>query len=221
MRDATAIDQVAEKNQIEFVLIDLSPSLGALNQNLLMSSDAFIIPMAPDFFSGMVLRSLSSVLPLWSRWSASAGKTDALRNADYPWLGSLPKYLGSIVQNYRRRSRGGGEARPTRAFEKWFKDLNDIMKNTFLSALRDADLLMAQKIYDDADSPPEKFLLEVPDFNSLIAISQDLSKPVFTLTLRDIKAGGSVAQNQLASMDSFNKIYGDGAHKLLKLLQGV
>ena len=45
----------------------MSPSVGALNQCLLMSSDYFIIPTAPDFFCAQAIKSLSKVLPRWSR----------------------------------------------------------------------------------------------------------------------------------------------------------
>src|SRR6056297_3326745 len=51
------LDITAEKNAIDYVVVDMSPSLGALNQNILCTSDYFIVPMAPDFFSAMALRS--------------------------------------------------------------------------------------------------------------------------------------------------------------------
>ncbi|MCM2293648.1 AAA family ATPase [Allorhizobium sp. BGMRC 0089] len=138
-----AINLAAKHNDIDIVLIDLSPSLGSLNQNLLMSSDGFIIPMAPDFFSGMALRSLSSTLPNWAQWSKSAGSHQILRGADYPWKQKLPKYIGSIVQNYRRRSRDGQtEVKPTRAFQKWFDDLADIMSGPLIQSLKDAGLTL-------------------------------------------------------------------------------
>jgi cellulose biosynthesis protein BcsQ len=63
------IDLTAASVDADFVLVDMSPSLGALNQNLFTTSDAFIIPMAPDFFSAMALRSLARVLPKWYAWS--------------------------------------------------------------------------------------------------------------------------------------------------------
>ena len=44
--------------KIDYVLIDLSPSLGAINQNLLMTSDYFIVPTNPDFFSVMSIDSM-------------------------------------------------------------------------------------------------------------------------------------------------------------------
>jgi cellulose biosynthesis protein BcsQ len=90
----------AAANNIDYVIIDMSPSLGALNQNLLCSSDAFIVPMAPDFFSAMALRSLTRILPTWKKWSDKAASTDILTEADYPWPKNQPKYLVLIcIQN--------------------------------------------------------------------------------------------------------------------------
>ncbi|MFQ8432375.1 ParA family protein [Amaricoccus sp. W119] len=215
-----AMKIAAEKNSIDVVLIDLSPSLGSLNQNILMSSDAFVIPMAPDFFSGMALRSLAKTLPLWTEWSKSAGLNAILRQADYPWNGKPVKFLGSVVQNYRKRMRDG-EERPTRAFEKWFDDLKAIISTDLYNALNSANLLLSNEIYLKANADPTHFLMEVPDFNSLMAISQDLSKPVFSLSSEEIKSSGSVAKNQLSSVKKFNNIYGDGAQKILQLIADI
>lgn len=60
-----SIQITGQKNNIDLALIDMSPSLGAINQNIFMTSDAFIIPMAPDLFSAMALRSLARTLPKW------------------------------------------------------------------------------------------------------------------------------------------------------------
>jgi cellulose biosynthesis protein BcsQ len=119
------INITGDANDINYAIVDLSPSLGAINQNLLCTSDSFVVPMAPDFFSAMALRSLSRVLPKWHAWAQKAASQDILLEADYPWPSTTPKYLGSIVQNYRRRSRGGQEARPTQAYQKWFDALVD------------------------------------------------------------------------------------------------
>lgn len=210
---AHSIYITAEKNGIDVVLIDLSPSLGALNQNILMSSDAFIIPMAPDFFSSMALRSLAKTLPVWGEWSKKAGENMTLKAADYPWTGKPVKFIGSIVQNYRKRLRDG-EDRPTRAFEKWFKSLKSVLETDLYESFKKSGFLLEQSAYEEMGSGPKDFLAEVPDFNSLIAISQDLSKPVFSLTRDEINTSGSVANNQIASVTAFDGIYTDAAKKV-------
>ncbi len=46
-------EKTAEKFSADYILIDMSPSLSSVNQNLLMTSDFFILPTVPDFFSIM------------------------------------------------------------------------------------------------------------------------------------------------------------------------
>ena len=41
----------ADKYKADFILVDMSPSLSPINQNLMMTSDYFIVPMTPDYFS--------------------------------------------------------------------------------------------------------------------------------------------------------------------------
>ncbi|NBB98790.1 MAG: AAA family ATPase [Alphaproteobacteria bacterium] len=217
---AHSINITAQKNNIDVVLIDLSPSLGALNQNILMSSDAFIIPMAPDFFSAMALRSLAKTLPLWAEWSKNAGNNATLRSADYPWSGKPIKFIGSIVQNYRKRLRDGQD-RPTRAFEKWFRNLKSVLASDLFSSFSNSNFHMSSAAYSAMNSNPKDFMVEVPDFNSLMAISQDLSKPVFSLTRDDINTSGSVANNQIASVTTFDNIYGNAADKIITALKYI
>jgi hypothetical protein len=54
-------------------------------------------------------------------------------------------------------------------------------------------------------------LAHVPDFNSLIAISQQLSKPVFSLTDQEIantgKVFGHAETTMRTSRDSFNEVF--------------
>lgn len=213
------IDLTAKTVDADYVLIDMSPSLGALNQNLFATSDAFIIPMAPDFFSAMALRSLTRILPKWNAWSSRAGEQLALQDSAYPWPNKTPKYVGSIVQNYRIRSREGKEASPTKAYQKWFDALLKVKTEVLLPALKDAGLTFPESAYLAAESPLADFLIEVPDFNSLIAISQSLSKPVFELTRDDIANSGSVANSQVESANKFKRIYTEGAGKISHILQ--
>ncbi|MDD9914736.1 MAG: AAA family ATPase, partial [Rhodospirillaceae bacterium] len=210
----------ADANDIEYIIVDMSPSLGALNQNILCTSDSFIVPMAPDFFSAMALRSLSRVLPKWRSWSLKARDSEVLQEADYPWPEAHPKYLGSIVQNYRRRTRGGQEARPTQAYQKWFDALNEAKLAQLIPALEDIEYLFDADRYNASGAPLEGFLMEIPDFNSLIAVSQVVSKPVFALTQEDIGSSGVVFETQDKNIQDFNETYETGAQKIIEITNG-
>ena len=55
------INETATAYAVDYVLIDMSPSLGPVNQNLLMISDFFMVPMNPDYFSAKPIESLCVV----------------------------------------------------------------------------------------------------------------------------------------------------------------
>lgn len=213
-------DLTADANDADITIVDLSPSLGALNQNILCTSDSFVVPMAPDFFSAMALRSLARTLPRWAHWAQRASETEVLRDADYPWPEVKPKYLGSLVQNYRRRSRDGQEARPTRAYQQWFDSLATTKRDVLIPALSEIGWLMDEAVYDASGASLDSFLMEVPDFNSLIAVSQIVQKPVFELTQQDIGSSGVVFDTQERSIESFNDVYTAGAEKIIALTDG-
>ena len=215
-----AIEVTGKANKIDIAIIDMSPSLGALNQNLFMTSDAFIIPMAPDLFSAMALSSLSRVLLRWSDWSKKASANSILRVADYPFPESHPMYLGAIVQNYRKRSRGEEEAKPTKAFQRWFDRLNIVKDTQLLTSMCSAGMLLTNAQYQKAAAPTNSFLMEIASFDSLMAEAQEAKKPVFALqTSTDIKSSGVVAEQQQAKIEDVKNQFLSGAKKIEALLK--
>ena len=72
------ISKTAMASSADFVLVDMNPSLGAINQNLLMTSDLFLVPTSPDYFSMMAIDSPGISwarsklrLPFW-RWEPAS-----------------------------------------------------------------------------------------------------------------------------------------------------
>ena len=104
------INKTADRNQIEYVLIDLSPALSAINQNLFTLSDFFIIPTSPDPFSIMALNTLVSILPRWVDWVDKM--RPAFVDATYPLSTVTPKIIGTLIQRFNIRN--GKSAKPYR-----------------------------------------------------------------------------------------------------------
>ena len=71
VRTITRIREVArlysEKNSYDYVLLDTSPSLGALNKAVIMNADGFIIPALPDMFSLYGIRNIGKSLMSWKK----------------------------------------------------------------------------------------------------------------------------------------------------------
>ncbi len=213
-----AISITGIKNSIEYALIDMSPSLGAINQNLFMTSDAFMIPMAPDLFSSMALKSLARILPKWAEWGKKAASNSILRTADYPFPDVVPKYLGSSVQNFRKRARGEEDAKPTQAFQKWFDRLAETRTIELMAALSTANMLLPREKYLRASASTDNFLMEIGSLDGLIAIAQELGKPVFNIDVEeDTEFRGAVAKNYNKKIDDVKNCFESGAKKFIAL----
>lgn len=206
------LEKTSQYHNADFVLVDMSPSLTSINQNLLMTSDFFIIPASPDYFSVMAIDSLSQFLPRWSRWQKRAQELPLLREASYPYPQVSPKLLGTVVQKYRTRSGG-----PTRPFQRWVDRFNDRVKDQLLPALRNEGMLLPDDVYRDAGVPEERCLALVSEFNSLIARSQENNKPVYALTDEELEQRGMVLRTAREQRDQFLAVFSQLADKIVAL----
>lgn len=205
------LEKTAEKHNADYILIDMNPSLSSFNQNLLMTSEYFIVPTNPDSFSVMAIDSLSNVLPKWYLWSNRANSLPLLKEAAYPFPEVTPKFLGTVIQNYRPR---GGV--PARNFQTWIDRINDRVNSQLIPTLRKSDMLFQPKIYNQCGIQ-DYCLAKIPDFNSLIAKSQETKIPVFALTKEQIGQSGSVLKQTIKSRDSFKDIFSSFADKVIRI----
>ncbi len=208
------IDRTAEKHEADIVLIDMSPSLGAVNQNLLTTSDFFLIPMHPDYFSMMAIDSLATVLPKWRVWSETAKGLPMLREAEYPFPDVSPKFLGYVIQKYRPRGAGA----PSAAFQQWIDQIEEGVAQRLLPALQNAGMVMPDQVYRDAGFELREPLLQMSDFNTLIARSQEHQVPVFELSDEQLDQVGIVLERTKESMKRFEELFSEAADRVLQII---
>lgn len=203
----------AQKNKIDYIIVDMSPSLGPINQNLLMTSDYFLVPMAPDFFSVMATDSLASVLPKWNAWSVQAQSLPVLQNATYSYPKVAPKFLGTVIQKYRLRE----GTTPSKAFQQWIDEIENGVKTKLIPALKMCNMLLPPSRYKMVSPGPEVPLLQMSDFNGLIALSQKHKSPVFQLSDAQLEQTGVVLSRTKKSMVQFRDLFSDAADKIITL----
>ena len=206
------LDRTAEEYEAQYVIVDMSPSLGPVNQNILSVCDHFIVPLHPDYFSSMALSSLAKALPRWKNWADTAYRLDVLRNADYPFPEPHPQFIGAIVQKYRPKY---GKA--SKAFQRWVDQLVTGLKDELVPALTAASLLDAADFKARSGTDPWDPIMEVADFNSLIAESQEHQVPVYALTADLLGQGGAVWDQTEASMAVFRQAFEACADKVIAL----
>lgn len=185
-----------EKYSIEYTIIDMNPSLSAINQNLFISSHAFIVPTNPDPFSVMAIETLKTILPRWVAWVRSSGPLFA--NSAYPLPDFSPKFIGSIIQQFNIRK--GRAAKP---FRDNIAEINAVISGQFFDAMSKASLVLKKNEYPKAVVDKQYCLDEIPDFQSLLPKAYDAGVPVYELTNDEIGETGPVLDQMKTKRDMF------------------
>jgi cellulose biosynthesis protein BcsQ len=159
-----AVSRLAEQTQTDIVLYDVGPNVGALNRAILLGSDAFITPVAPDLFS---LRALSSVGAAVAKWIRDWRTVQLLAAADKKCdlLTASPAYLGYVVSAFK--AYGGAKSRP---HEYWEAKIAPRIKSRVVDVLKAVDPGLVL-------TPPYK-ISDVKHYPSLPAIAQDVGLPL-------------------------------------------
>ena len=199
----------AKHNEIDIVLLDMSPSVGALNQCFLMGSDYFIVPTSPDYYCDRAIRSLARVIPKWNATTAS------FRNSilTYPFLKPL-QFLGTISQRYRPHS-----GKPAASFQRWIDKIKDTSNTQLVPALANINMVIPSARFQsvNVDDTPYN-LANISDFNSLIAQSQKHNVPVFALTDSQIEQSGSVLDTMKKNREIFLENFRQLANTVVGLI---
>lgn len=189
------IRKTAERHDFDVVLVDMSPNISATNMSIFMASDYFIVPTSPDFFCYQSIDSLSKVFPDWSKRLKDFKDGETLPKPN-------PKMLGVISQNYRAYNTNKKQGEEmfdssnedmSKEYKKWADKIREITNRDLVKILKEQDMVIDEKLFRkfvDYDEPYN--LANIKDFNSLVAISQRLSKPIFDIVQKDTPWSGSV-----------------------------
>lgn len=186
-------DKESQRYGFDYVIIDMNPSLSSINQDLLISSDFFFVPTSPDIFSYMAIHSLSKILPSWEKWAKNA--RSLFKEAEYPLPMNTPKFLGYTINDFNL-SRG----KPTKAFASLMDKISNAISNELVPnlgnsgmALLDEKYVQSQQLNLNLRSQHRELsrycIAEISNFNKLIALSNELSIPVFELSNKGMQAG--------------------------------
>jgi chromosome partitioning protein len=193
---AFLIAKTAERLEADYVIVDMNPSLSAINQALLVSSDFFIVPTAPDNFSNMAVRSLAQILPKWEKWAVRARAVFA--DAYYPLPNHTPRFLGTVIQGFNVR-----KGQPTQANREVIERLCTTVRTTLVESLRPDGMLLPKEKYRSEDY----CLVQIPDFQSLNAAYQSYGIPVFALSDSQLRYAGTVLEQYQKTRERFQEIY--------------
>jgi cellulose biosynthesis protein BcsQ len=199
------IRKSAQKHKIDYVLIDLNPSLSAINQDLIISSDYFILPTSPDYFSEMAIRSIGRIVPTWETWAKQA--RGMFKDSSYPLPDVIPKFLGYTVNDYSIRN-----GKPAKAFKSIIDDIDETVRKSLIPSLEKVGLLLPRQKYND-----QFCLAKISNFQTLQPKFQESGLPVYKLTEKIMGSTGVVWDGQKKKISFFKDTYEEFAAKVIEL----
>lgn len=79
-------------------------------------------------------------------------------------------------------------------------------------------MMMSARTYKAAGFDQDQPLLQMPDFNSLIASSQEHQVPIFELTPQHLEQQGRVLAITQASQKQFRELFDEAADRVLRVV---
>ena len=173
------IRKTAEAKPTDVILLDVGPSLGAINRAALIASDFVVIPLGADLFSIQALRNVGPRLRQWrGDWAKRRGAQSSV-DISLPEGKMLP--LGYVLIQHAARL-----DRPTKAYEQWASRVPDeyvksVQGPATATGVNEVDPCLAQ----------------LRHYRSLMPMAQQARKPIFHLTSAD----GAIGAHQQAVRD--------------------
>ena len=178
----------ARESGADIVLVDVGPSLGAINRSALIATDYVVVPLAADLFSRQGLRNLGPTLRRWrGDWKKrrdNGGAPDFLLPA-----GDM-RPIGYLIQQHGVRL-----SRPVRACDRWVRQMPAEYSRSVLG--NETSATAASDPQDD-----KHCIATVKHYRSLVPLAQAARKPIFSLSAGD----GALGSHAVAARGAFQDI---------------
>lgn len=151
------IDLLCKEYSIDYVIIDLNPTISSLNKNLLMLSNGFIIPLLPDNFCIKSLQMLLTVLTEWKIWLTKAQKIT--KDSSYPYPEKAqPRLLSLVMRDWRDN-------------ENEFEKIYDHIYNIFIPKINRINMLSSSYYFSKiSDIKNDAYLNDIEELSEMILL---------------------------------------------------
>lgn len=173
------LTRYADSADIDYVLIDVGPSSGALTRACFLACDGYFVPTAPDRFNVQAVGTLSTIIKKWIREHRQV--FEEFKDLGLPIRDGMPMFLGVILQNFKIR---GGKPKPT--YQMWMDRIPAKVESSLFPAIsefnnEDRDLTSGLK-------GESIVVAQIRDFEGLAPIMQECGKAMFDITIDDTRA---------------------------------
>jgi chromosome partitioning protein len=163
----------ARQREADLVLIDIGPSLGALNRAALVACDYVVMTLGADLFSLQGLRNLGPTLSEWRKGWKKRLQKHVPPNLPIPAGNMEP--IGYVILQH-----AVGMDRPVKAYQRWVERIPFVYSQEILRDPKDTAI----------PAPDPQQLAILKHYRSLMPLAQDARKPMFLLKPADGAIGG-------------------------------
>lgn len=159
--------------EYDYVFFDMGPSLGAINRSILLACDYFITPMSSDVFSLLALGNIGESIAMWGQqFNKGVSSLEERKRASLVGLRDTCqiKFLGYVEQQYIMKT-VKGTSRAVRAYEEILKKIPDEIEEKIIIPINE----------NQSENIDYK-IGSIPNFYSLVPMSQTAHKPIFHLS---------------------------------------
>lgn len=153
----------------DLVIFDVGPNVGAMNRNILLGCDGFVVPLAPDLFSLNALKSVGQSIAQWVREWAKIALSASERT---PPLGfeiprGMPAPLGYVSQQFSTYRQA-----PAEAYGRWLDQIPEAYRTEVASRIAATGVSLP---------PGPDQIGELRNLASLVPMAQKSNAAVFEL----------------------------------------
>lgn len=170
------LTRLAEKEEYDYIFIDVGPSSGALTRAFFLVCDAFFIPVAPDRFNVQAIGTLGHILDRWMSEHAQVLKQ--YEDLGLPIRPGTPAFAGAIVQAFKLYA-----GKPKPGYKLWMSRLPKEIAASIKPVMHRHMRKGAPELY--LPTIPTPLAVQIPDFNQLAPLMQEVGKAVFNITQDD------------------------------------
>lgn len=205
------IRKCCQKYDIEYVFIDMNPGLSAINQTFFSYADAFIVPVNPDPFSTMALKTLKQILPKWKKWAIQG--RELFKESAYPLPECQMKFVGEIIQRFNLRNH-----KAAKPYTGKITEIKEYIETEFVKELEKYDMVYDLNNLIEKEMVENRCLGEIPEFGALIQKANESMLPVFALTKEDMGTVGNVYDSMEEKRQLFDMMYEKIVNVIMELL---
>lgn len=191
----------------DYVFFDLGPSLGAINRTILLACDYFLTPMSSDVFNLLALKNIGNSLLLWERQFQKV--FDDLEDSKKKEIKSnfqvaTIKFIGYVEQQYIAKS-VDGKRQAVRAYDEILQQIPKKIKE-----------YIVKPINTNIEESIDYKIGSIPNYHSLVPMSQTSHKPIFELTNEDGVVGAHYQK-----VKEFEQLMKDMSQKVINNMENI